>query len=191
MTTIFWTCSKSLKLSTNCCLPTYLPTHPPTLQRQLKNEKATFLNMRISFPPKLKRRNDFWAFSFRFKSFATWSVELLSRKDDGCIGLSGKLLCLRQTPKFVWHMYGNIRFMFDCWTYPTVHRLLIKSSMIGVGILGVAFIHCKSFLWILQKNDRKRKLLKWWIVGLGFEPTISGFAHFYKKDLHIFSLKIA
>ena len=48
----------------------------------------------------------------------TWSSFV-----EGCIGPSGKLLCLWPSQL----MHGNIPFMFDCWANPVVHFLILKS----------------------------------------------------------------
>ena len=47
-----------------------------------------------------------------------------------CIGPSGKLLCLWQTSKNIKHMHSIIPYMFDCWTDPVAHLLLLKSSVV-------------------------------------------------------------
>ena len=58
-----------------------------------------------------------------FERAAPWSS--LVEGDEGCIGPSGKLLCLCQRPK----NYGIIPYLFDIWADPFVHLLLLKSSL--------------------------------------------------------------
>ena len=54
-----------------------------------------------------------------------WSS--LVEGDEGCIGPSGKLLCLWLTRKGMRDKYGIIPHMFDCWAD---HLLMLKSSML-------------------------------------------------------------
>ena len=47
-------------------------------------------------------------------------------RDEGCIGPSGKLLCLCQAPKmYSTHAWHHSTHMFDCWADPGVHLLLV------------------------------------------------------------------
>ena len=54
-------------------------------------------------------------------------VSTLVEGDEGCIGY-----CVHdKQEQIMQHMYGNNPFMFDCWAYPVVNLLLLKSSMIS------------------------------------------------------------
>ena len=59
---------------------------------------------------------------------------MVEEGDEGCIGPSGKLLCLLQPlpppKKGMQNMHGNITYLFDFWADPFVHLLLLKSSMV-------------------------------------------------------------
>ena len=47
---------------------------------------------------------------------------------EGHIGPRGKLLWLSHTKTIMHYTNGNFPYMFDYWTYPVVHILLLKSS---------------------------------------------------------------
>ena len=53
----------------------------------------------------------------------------LLEEDGGCICPSGKLLFYDKSKQNMQHKHGIFPYMFDCWTDPVVHLLLLKSSM--------------------------------------------------------------
>ena len=57
-------------------------------------------------------------------------MEFSSKRRWGCIGPSNKVLCLSKIEKNLQHTLGIIQYMFDCWTDPVVHLLLLKSPIV-------------------------------------------------------------
>ena len=54
---------------------------------------------------------------------------------EGCIGPSGKLLCLSQIKKLCITRMASFHYMFDYWADPVVHLRLLKNSMRGPNLM--------------------------------------------------------
>ena len=80
--------------------------------------------------------------------FSVWPWRSLIEGVEGCIGPSGKLLCFwTNRKKNLQHMPSNISSMFECWTAPVVHFLLLKNSIVWYNFLSFhgsfwANVHC-------------------------------------------------
>ena len=92
---------------------------------QMMNQTITQMFPKVALKVTTEVKHEKCCFSLSKSPNLATLVEVL----EGCIGPSGRLLCLWQTTKNP--------SMFDCWADPVVHLFLHKSFMIGLVVMGV------------------------------------------------------